>query len=344
MSLPLALFHDLRANRCIQNGDAYWPEADRILASMPSVKNKQLDTFGVHATSWASQHFGQPWAPETHAFFALQLRERDAQRSIEGVAALLRLWTKAGTLLPRQSYQHEIGQYLSKCDSATGMRLLSFAPGASATLPHEIKQTWLSQAIPYAQSRSDALNSPVSLFAYFNGGHDALNQEQKDAGLRWTVEPSTTWPPPLMAGPILANNHPEPARLQLAFLHRTLHAAFRQKDVPGAWLELQTAFHNTLGHWPASTCTQTMHHQTQLLVLGVLFERFVPGTLSALAGPWGPVRDLLAMVESLHALPWSPLESVPVVSELAAALMPLLKMRAEDAAPAPLPANFLASP
>lgn len=344
MSLPLALFHDLRANRCIQNGDSYWPEADRILASMPSVKNKQLETFGVHATIWASQHFEQPWARETHEFFALQLREKNVQRSIEGVDSLLRLWTKAGTLLPRQSYQHEIGRYLSTCDLATGMRLLSFAPGASATLPHETKQTWLSQAIPYAQSRSDALNSPVSLFAYFNGGHDALNQEQKEAGLRWTVEPSATWPPPLMAGPILANNHPEPARLQLAFLHRILHAAFRQKDVPGACVELQTAFHRTVSHWPTSSCAQTMQHQTQLLVLGVLFERFVPGTLKELAGQWGPVQQLLPMVESLNALPWSPLESVPVVLGLATALMPLLKMRERDTATAPLPTDWLASP
>ncbi len=344
MSRPQALLQDLRANQCMRNPGAYWPEADSILAQMPATPDKQLGTFMAHAIVWTCSRFETPWAPETHEFFALQLREKDAQRSIDGMDALLRLWTKAGALLPEQPYQNEIGSYLSRCDVATGTRLLSFAPGAAATMAPPARRTWVRQATPYAQLRPDSPQSPLALFAYFNGRHDALTQEQRDVGLQWTVNPSKTWPPPWTAGPLLALHHPEPGRLQLAFLHRILHAAFRQQNVPAACAEFQTAFQHTVAGWPPTPCSQTVQHQTHVLVLGALFERFVPGTLGCLAGQWALVQEMLPVVESMHTLQWSPSQSEHVVSELACTLMPLLGCPPEEVATAPLPTDLLASP
>ena len=97
------------------------------------------------------------------------------------------LFRALGTLLPpEQRHSEAIGAYLSQCDVATGCRLLTFAPGASKTLPTETLDKWLETAGPYASTLPDP--SPLSFFAYHHGALAGLNAAQRDAALRHCVD------------------------------------------------------------------------------------------------------------------------------------------------------------
>lgn len=337
MNQGLRLYEDLLANRCNPDQDAYWPEANSILGHVSTTP--QLDAFYSHATVLARYRFFDYWEPDTNDFFAAMLAIKKEAKTVDKVDRLLRLWTKAGTLLPKEQHHRDaIGEFLAHCDAASGCRLLMVAPGASKTLPPKTLTNWLQTAVSYASTRPDP--SPLSFFAYHLGALDGLNDAQKEVALRHYVDASTLWTPPFSAGIKLATGHPEPARLQLAFLHRMLHAAFRQG--PGSTLraEMQTDFLEAIREWPACAESPSVLHQAQVFVLGALFERCIPGTLATLPGPWTLVQETLPLLESLHMVAWEPLQSEGVVRTLATALAPMLNPLSAQLESVPLPQDW----
>ncbi len=98
MNQGLRLYEDLLTNRCNPSMNAYWPEANTIVATLTKVQ--QLDAFYAHATVRAHHRFFEPWEPDTNDFFASMLAAKKEAKTVDKVDMLLRLWTKAGTLLP----------------------------------------------------------------------------------------------------------------------------------------------------------------------------------------------------------------------------------------------------
>lgn len=306
---------------------AYWPQAREIVWHCRKEALSDV-AFSTNVFSWLYRNPKTPWEPETEELFAHRLRQSYDKKSVEGVAPLLRAWTRAGTYLPARAHRDIIDRFLDICDVATGTRILSFAPGVAQLLSQEKRESWLAVSEAYVRARPHTVDIPQVVFAYLHGGTASLTPEQRRGANDMLLGRAETYPIPFAWARSLATSHPQPEELQAAYLRMALNFAIHPDKLAKSRTIALNDCQQTLYPWLRQAPPRDPLLQTECLLIGALLAREAPEWSAssvwqeALPANWVRVQAALPILESLHGPAWSRTNAEKAVFALVTMLGP----------------------